>query len=176
MKTNKLVLFIFLFFISNLKAKVDPPNYDFSMDKLQVFMPGKSLKEIEKSYKTKELVFKNGVFKTYKFFVEHIRYRFPIFVQFKGDTATDFHARLPAYFLHDVFHQSLINRLGKQDHYKKQDEQASYIWKNKNGLRHVYSGGCAITCFPIFYAVKPVEHKNGIGYQPVLEKFQSSRQ
>ena len=173
--TKYLAFILLFFFLKDSTAKVDPPNYDFSVDKFQLFMPGKSLTDIEKVYKTKELVFKQNQFKTYKFFVEHIRYRFPIFVQFKGDTVTDFHARLPAYFLHDVFHQSLINRLGKQDLYKKIDEQAVYIWKNKSGNKHIYSGGCSITCYPIFYAVKPVEHQNGSGYESLLEKFQNKK-
>lgn len=138
-------------------------------------MPGKKLSDIEKEYKTKELVFNDGAFKTYKFYVEHIRYRFPIFVQFKGEEVTDFHARLPAYFLHDVFHQSLINRLGNQDSYKKVEEQAVYIWNNKQGMKHVYSGGCSITCFPIYYAVRPVEHQYGGGFQSVFEKITKSK-
>jgi hypothetical protein len=156
---------------TSLGAKVDPPNYDFSLDKFKLFMPGKSLKNIEAEYKFKELMFKGPNFKTYKFFVEHIRYKFPIFVQFKDGIVTDFHARLPAYFLHDIFHQSLINRLGAQDIYKKSDEQALYIWKNKAKLHHSYSGACGITCYPIFYAVRPVEHKFGAGYTPIIKKL-----
>lgn len=155
-------------------AKVDPPNYDFSLDKLKIFMPGQSLKEIEKEYPKKELVFKNPPFMTYKFYVEHIRYRFAILVQFKGDVVTDFHARLPAYFLHDVFHQSLINRLGNQDVYKKVEEQATYVWNNKDGNKHIYNGGCSMTCFPIFYAVKPTKHQFGMGYKAVIEKLQEA--
>ena len=168
-------IFICTFFACFAYSKVDPPNYDFSVDKFQLFMPGAKLADIEKVYKVKELSFKQNQFKTYKFYIEHIRYRFPIFVQFNGNTVTDFHARLPAYFLHDVFHQSLINRLGKQDIYKKVEEQALYLWKNKNGKKHVYSGGCSITCFPIYYAVKPVQHKFGNGYVSLLEKFQTKK-
>ena len=164
-------LFLTILTALSVSAKVDPPNYDFSLDKLNIFMPGKSLKDIEKEYPKKEVVFKKLPFITYKFYVEHIRYRFPILVQFKGDEVTDFHARLPAYFLHDVFHQSLINRLGNQDVYKKVEEQATYVWKNKNGNKHIYNGGCSITCFPIFYAVKPVKHQFGMGYKPLIEKL-----
>jgi hypothetical protein len=170
-KPKILALLSLLILSTSLWSKVDPPNYDFSLDKFKLFMPGGTLAKIEKEYKLKELMFKDNRFKTYKFFVEHIRYKFPIFVQFKAGVVTDFHARLPAYFLHNIFHQSLINRLGAQDIYKKTDEQALYIWKNKNKLHHSYSGACSITCYPIFYAVRPTNHKFGNGYQALINKF-----
>lgn len=138
-------------------------------------MPGSTLEKIEKVYKFKELTFNDKGFKTYKFYIEHIRYRFPIFAQFKNNIVVDFVARLPAYFLHDIFHQSLINRLGNQDVYKKTEESAIYIWKNHQGLKHIYSGGCSITCFPIYYAVEKVEHKNGNGYRSVMQKISTEQ-
>lgn len=166
--------FFTIFFLSapqqKALAKVDPPNYNFSVDKFQLFMPGKSLAEIEKSYKFKEVVFKDDQFITYKFYIEHIRYRFALLAQFKDGKVTDFHARLPQYFLHNIFHQSLINRLGPQDQYKKVNEHAIYIWKNKNNQKHIYSGACTITCFPIFYAVKPVTHQYGGDYKAVIDR------
>ena len=155
-------------------CKVDPPNYDFSVDKFQDFMPDKRIADIEKKYKGKEVIFKSGAFVSYKFYIEHVRYRFPIIVQSISGVVTDFHARLPHYFLHDVFHQSLINRLGKQDFYKKSEESALYIWKNNKNIKHIYSGTCTITCFPIFYAVKKVEHKYGGSYKSLIEKFNTS--
>ena len=157
------------------EAKVDPPNYDFSLNKFQLFMPGSLLTEIEKKYKFKEVIFKNGPFVTYKFYIEHIRYRFALLAQFKDGKVVDFYARLPQYFLHNIFHQSLINRLGPQDKYKKVDEHAVYIWNNKNNLKHIYSGACTITCFPIFYAVKPVT-KNNNNYKAVVDRVLSSEQ
>ena len=161
----------FCFLISLVYAKVDPPNYDFSLDKFQIFMPGQTLAKIQASYPSKELVLQNGEFKTYKFYVEHIRYRFPILVQFKADKVTDFHARLPTYFLHDLFHQALINRYGKQDQYKNKKEQSIYIWNNQNGNKHYYVGACTITCFPIFYAVRTQD----LGAQAsILQQLQKS--
>lgn len=152
-------------------GKVDPPNYDFSLDKFNNFMPGKSFSAASKDYPNKKLTFTTGQFKTYKIYIEHIRYRFPILVQIKGDEITDFHARLPAYFLHDIFHQSLINRYGGQDIYKKVEDQAVYIWKNENGLKHSYNGVCSITCFPVFYAVEKNNHAFGSGYKSLIETF-----
>lgn len=155
-------------------GKVDPPNYDFSVDQFKAFMPGEKLSTINKKYKSTEVVFKGGAFVTYKFYVEHIRYKFPILVQTINGIVTDFYARLPYYFLHDVFHQSLINRYGAQDFYQKTEESAIYVWKNKDNVKHIYSGACTITCFPIFYSAIPVEHKYGAGFEPIIKKMQSS--
>ena len=137
-------------------------------------MPETKISSINKNYKSNEVVFKSGAFVTYKYYVEHIRYKFPIFVQTINGQVTDFYARLPYYFLHDIFHQSLINRFGNQDFYKKTEESAIYVWKNKNNFKHIYSGACTITCFPIFYSVVPVQHKYGAGYTPIIKKMQES--
>jgi hypothetical protein len=157
------------------QAKVIPPNYDFSIKKFTLFMPGKLQVDIEKKYKTKELMFKSEQFQTYKYYIEHIRYRFPILVQYYKGVVTDFHARLPQYFLHDIFHQSLINKLGAQDIYKNSEEQSIYIWKNKNNQRHYYSGGCAITCFPIFYAVKNIDQQLPQEYTSLIQQLKLTK-
>lgn len=158
---------VFLFPTKVVLSKIEPPNYDFSLDKFTEFMPGKTLKKEHQ----KEIEFNKDGFKTYKVYLAHIRYKFPLYVQTKDNTITDFFARLPAYFLHNIFHQSLINRLGNQDIYKKVEEQAVYIWKDKNNLRHYYSGGCSITCFPIYYAVKTVKNNYGKSFVPLIEKL-----
>lgn len=134
-------------------AKVDPPNYDFSLDTLKVFMPGEKLEDLKKKYsKTLELQKSERGVSLYKVYVKQLRYKFPVFFQIKDSVVIDFYARLPAYFLHDIFHQSVINRFGKQDKYFKKEEAAVYIWNKKENI-HVYSGGCTITCFPIYYTV-----------------------
>lgn len=152
-------------------GKVDPKNYNFSLNKFDVFMPGKMMVDIDKVYPKKELVQKTDQFQTYKYYVTHIRYKFAVLVQYHKGKVTDFHARLPNYFLHDIFHQSLINKLGKQDIYKKQDEQAVYIWKNKNDKRHYYTGACTITCFPIFYAVKNLDQILPQEYTSIIQQL-----
>lgn len=152
-------------------SKVDPPNYDFSLNKFDVFMPGNKLGDIEKVYKNKELVFKENQFVTYKFYVSHLRYKFATIVQFQNGIVTDFYARLPQYFLHDIFHQSLINKIGKQDIFKNVDEHSIYIWKNKNNLKHFYAGMCTITCFPIYYSVKYASKDLGSNYKSLIKKF-----
>ena len=172
-----LVSIIFIFLVLNPAwSKVEPPNYDFSLEKFDEFMPGKKLEDIQKIYKYKEVIFKNDQYITYKFYIAHIRYKFSILVQFNNGVVTDFHARLPQYFLHDIFHQSLINRLGPQDVYKRKEEQAMYIWKNKNNLMHHYTGACTITCFPIYYAVKQLSNKTAGEFKSILERLEAKTQ
>lgn len=133
-------------------AKVEPPNYNFSLDTLNLFMPKKSVKNVKQKYPKMSIQKVQNGNTLYKVYINQRRYKFPVLFQAKGDVITDFYTRLPAYFLHDVFHQSLINRIGKQNKYFKKEEAAVYIW-NKKKLTHVYSGGCTITCFPIYYTV-----------------------
>jgi hypothetical protein len=170
-KGRKIFLYLSILFLFSFStdAAVDPPNYDFSLDRLNKFLPGKKIAEIKKEYGDGELVFNTPPFITLKFYVEHIRYKFPIFVQFKEGTVVDFHARLPQYFLHNIFHQSMINRYGPQDEYKRLDEQAFYVWKNKIGIKHIYGGACTITCFPIYYAA--ISNDQIAGHEPVFKKL-----
>ncbi|MCO4752977.1 MAG: hypothetical protein KC478_00775 [Bacteriovoracaceae bacterium] len=166
--SRALVSALILVFTPLLQAKVDPPNYDFSVDSLQVFMPGQKLVDAQKKHGKAQAIKKVGAFTIYKFYVAHIRYKFPVLAQVINGEITDFYARLPAYFLHDIFHQSLINRLKKQDEYKRVEEQAVYVWKNKANMRHIYSGACSITCFPVFYSVYPEKHNYGT-YTPIIK-------
>lgn len=153
-------------------SQVDPPNYNFSLDKFDAFMPGSKLSEVQKTYGKGEAVFKKDPYTTYRFFIEHIRYKFVILVQTKEDEIIDFHANLPTYFLHDIFHQSLINRLGKQSKYARENEQAVYVW-NKEKLIHTYSGACSITCFPIYYAVEKKRASESVvgEYKSILQQL-----
>jgi len=173
MKLSLIGSIYFIFFLSTSAfSKVEPPNYDFSLNSFDLFKPDNSLAAVKKKYGKGETVFKYGNFITYKFYVAHLRYRFPILVQATGDEITDFYARLPAYFLHDIFHQSIINRIGKQDKYYKAEEQALYIWKNKKNLNYVYSGACSITCFPVYYAVYKNKYQYGSSYKPLIKKME----
>lgn len=152
-----------------LNAKVEAPNYNFSLDTLADFNPGKLKSDLDAKYGTPELIGVTGPVTTFKYQVAHLRYKFPVLVQVSSGKVDDFFARLPSYFLHDVFFQSLINRLGKQDTYKKVGEEAVYQW-NKNPLKHVYSAACTITCFTIFYAV----HADSWTPRPLIEKMKEA--
>jgi hypothetical protein len=153
----KLILILPWLIIINqpLNAKVEAPNYNFSVDTLQDFAPGTSLDSIQNKYGKGSVERIVGGAQTIKFFISHIRYKFPVLVQVQEGKVLDMYARLPQYFLHDVFLQSLVNRIGKQTTHKKTGEHAHYVWENKE-QRHIYDGACTITCFPIFYAVESV--------------------
>lgn len=168
------ILLTLLINISTAFPKVDPPNYNFSLNKFDLFLPGKTFEEIKKKYPNSTLLKKKGQYKIYRYEISHIRYKFPIIVQFRNDVVSDFHARLPTYFLHDLFHQALINRYGSQDIYKNTKEQSLYIWKNKQNNRHYYSGACTITCFPIFYAVKRMSQQQAGDYKSILEQLRDN--
>lgn len=139
-----------------LNAKIEAPNYNFSVDTLGDFAPGSSIDTIEKKYGKGSMERNSGGAATVKFFVAHLRYKFPVLVQVKDGVVLDMYARLPSYFLHDVFLQSLVNRIGKQTSFKRTGEHAHYVWVTKDA-RHVYDGACTITCFPIFYAVEKTD-------------------
>lgn len=154
-----------------LNAKVEAPNYNFSLETLADFMPEKDLSELEKKYgKPEQMNDLRGVL-TKKFYVAQIRYKFPVMVQDQQGKVLDMFARLPSYFLHDIFHQALINRMGKQTTYKKVGEEAVYTW-NFQGNTHIYSASCTITCFPIFYSVHPNEAKA----IPIIEQMRKANQ
>ena len=152
MRTFFLNLLLFLISAAAF-CEVTPPNYNFSLDQFNTYLPGKNLDilapDIKKSFFT--LRGKNTI---YRFWVRDHRYKFPLFVQTNAEgRILDFYARLPNYFLHDSFHQGLINRFGKQNKFIKKEELAVYIWDQAQGLERteiVYSGTCTITCFPVF--------------------------
>lgn len=167
-----LVLSVSLLKPSEALGQIEPPNYNFSLDTLGDFYPGKKLQDIEKKYGKGEVQFDKGASKIYKFYVSHVRYRFPVFVNiFQGESVA-FFARLPTYFLHDVFHQSLINRYGKQDEYSKVGNAANYTWNNKNNLKLIYQGQCTMTCFPMYLSGEMVAPPQGFpGTTDIIKNF-----
>jgi hypothetical protein len=138
-----------------INAKVEAPNYDFSVETLNDFFPGKKVSDLESKYGASTTMSKDRRGTTKKFNVAHVRYKFPVLIQDKDGLVQDFFARLPSYFLHDIFLKSLQTKLGKQTEYKKTGEAAYYVWKDKD-FKYVYSAACTITCFPIFFAGEPV--------------------
>ena len=90
--------------------------------------------------------------------------------QFFKDKVLDMYTRLPSYFLHDVFHQSLINRYGKQQKYELKDSTAVYRWDNTPNYTQIYSGACTVTCFPIFYtAIQKDLGEIPPNYKPLID-------
>jgi hypothetical protein len=136
-----------------LNAKVESPNYKFDIERLSDFFPDKQISNLDSKFGKGEIMSHEGGVQTFKYVVKDTRYQFTVLVQAKEGLIQDFFARLPSYFLHDVFFQSLINRNGKQTTTKKTGEEAYYVW-DLAPLMHIYSAACTITCFPIFYAVE----------------------
>lgn len=164
------VMWFSLLFISffSLHAKVDPPNYDFSVDTLAEFFPGKELAPLESKYGKPEVLTSEGERRTLRFQVAQLRYHFPVVVQAEKGKVLDMHATMPSYFLHDVFHQSLINRWGKQQKYKRVDEEAFYEWVDPERIMR-YGASCTITCFPIYFSVFPPKEKAPSGFKPLSD-------
>lgn len=164
------VCFALSYYSSNSFGKVDPANYNFSLDELSDFAPDKPLEEITEKHGKGEITFDEQGAKIIKFYVKQIRYKFPVFVTFFEGKSLGYFARLPSYFLHDVFHQSLINRYEKQDIYSKKDNAAIYVWKNEEGVRYTYQGQCTITCFPMFLQAQKIELPAQLKESPSLLK------
>lgn len=161
-------------FVNQASAVVDPANYNFSLDQLEVFKPGNDIKKAIEKYGDAQVLDEQAETKTLRFYVAHIRYKFGVLVRIKEDKIIDFHARLPGYFLHDVFHQSLINRYGNQNFYRLINGTAIYQWNNKKGVNYLYSGTCTITCFPIYLSAYPADEPYP-GYKPLYEELLKQR-
>lgn len=149
-------------------ALVQAPNYDFSIKSFEPLLPGNSIDEIKKAFPKIQPIKAESSIETFKLMIEQMRYVFPVYIQVKDSKVIDFYARLPQYFLHDLFHQSLITKIGMQDKYKRIDEHAIYVW-NKKDLTHTYEGACTITCFPIYYSV----YNKSIRFKPLLKSMNS---
>lgn len=172
------VLTTFIFFClltpSLLFSKIEAPNYDFSLDSLKVFFPDSTLEQMTQAHGAFELMEDKENIRLVRFNVAHLRYRFPVFVQLNAEgKPLDFFARLPSYFLHDVFHQSIINRFEKQNHFLNKEGTAIYKWDKRNGMNLIYSATCTITCFPIYLSGEseslPKEHES------ILKKMQAAQ-
>jgi hypothetical protein len=168
-----LLLLTILIYSLNAKSKIEPPNYNFSHDTLREFYPGEKLIKVNQKYKNAELIQKKNEVLIYKYYVEQIRYKFPVIVATYKDQIIEAWFRLPSYFLHDVFYQGLINRLGNPDKFKNIEINSIYIWNNKNQIRFVYNGSCTITCFPVFLHAISVEMPAEIkkDYISILDRF-----
>ena len=165
---------------SNCYAQVEPPNYNFSLDSLQIFYPPSQLAMVEEKHGAGELVQTLDEYKIYKFYISQIRYKFPVFVQVKNDNGQiqDFFARLPSYFLHDIFHRDLISKMGKQNKYHKKDNAAVYIWNDFEGEEIYYSASCTFTCFPMYLAAiakREISDDDGEEYRPLLKRLNISQ-
>ncbi len=168
------IVLTFQFFVNTAKALIEEPNYNFTFDKFEVFNPGKNLSDIKKTYPKVKLINKSGSTELYEVDIIHQRYKFPLYFQIKEQKVVDYFARLPNYFIHDTFHQSLINRFGKQNKFYNKNSTSFYMWSNANGNIITYSGACTITCFPIFVHVISSKDQTLLK-ESLLEKFNKNQ-
>ncbi|MBT3235309.1 MAG: hypothetical protein HN353_05105 [Bdellovibrionales bacterium] len=166
-------LLITLFTIINLYGEVTAPNYYFTIKQFKPLSPGSAIAPAIKQYPDHTQLKEKGGIKLYQFNLNYQHYKFTVLVQSFDGKVLDMFARLPTYFLHDIFHQSLIDIYGKQERYFRQERSAIYIWNNENGNRHIYSGSCTITCFPDYYTIMPVAPPPAMSgsYQPLIEQM-----
>lgn len=149
-KYYSIIFLFFCLYVNTARSEVKPIDYNFTFDKFSPFMPTQNINDIKKIYPRVELINKTGAISLYRVEIIHDRYKFPLFFQIKNDLVVDFFAKLPSYFLHDLFHQSLINRFGKQDKFTSTNNHSYYTWENQGDYIISYSGACTITCFPIY--------------------------
>jgi len=154
-------------------SKVEAPNYDFTLQKLEPFTPGKKASTIPNTLGKADTVEDNGDTKILRYSISHVRYKFPVYVQIKKGIILDFFAKLPTYFLHDTFHQSLINKYGKQSKYHRQENDALYVWNDIENIKIIYSGSCTVTCFPNYVSFIQKTNKKG-DYVPLVQKFSNN--
>lgn len=138
-----------------LKAKVEAPNYHFSIDEFNSYLPGKVVEPSSGQIQTLKKTSTTLLLKTD---IKKERYHIPLFITVEKNQIIDMYARLPSYFLHDVFFDSLIKKYGKQTKYQKKDEHAIYTWERED-LFITYSAACTITCFPIFLSIASQQNK-----------------
>lgn len=166
----KFALLIFGFVFSFLApAKIEPYNYDFSADTLADFFPGKDVSALEAKYSKPEILQGDAKRGMLRFMVAQIRYVFPVVVQVDQGKILDMHARLPSYFLHDIFHHTLIKRWGKQQVYQRVDEEAYYGWKSDE-FEMDYNASCTITCFPTSLNVRTPASR-APAYTPIAQQL-----
>lgn len=163
-------ILLFTLFLANfpLFAKVLPPNYNFSFDSLNSLLPNSSVKEAQQIFGESSLNYKEGSSTVEMFKVKADFYHLTVFIQHQSGIIQDTYIKLPSYFLHDVFHQSLINRYQKQQEYYLEDEHAIYRWSNAK-LEMTYSSTCTITCFPIYLSLTNSSFKQ----KSLLEHFRN---
>ena len=151
--------------------QVTPPNYKFTLDKFNPVLPNKDLEGVEKAFGKGKQLFKNEEFTTLKWQMKHQQYHFPIIAQVYKKKIVDFHATLPSYFLHNIFHQSLITRYGKQSLYKRLNQHALYIWR-KPEYNIFYMAACTVTCFPVYLSVvRGKIPEEAYSYRPLIERM-----
>jgi len=157
--TISLLFSLVLLLMTNpTQSKIEPPNYNFSLDRLAVFYPKSPVEKMSELHGEPEVYLTEGSRKILRFSIKHERYNFPVFVEVENNISVSFFTSLPTYFLHDLFHQSLINRYGPQQKFTHLEGKSVYQWTLPE-MKLIYAGTCTITCFPLYFAVSSESEK-----------------
>lgn len=167
----RIALFYALLLLSlSAFGKVEAPNYNFGLKTLEKFYPGRSIADLKADYGEGELLRQQGAMEMRRFMVKQLEFKFPVIIQTEEGKIQDMHAQLPSFFLHNIFHQSLIDQIGKQQKYLRVEEEAVYVWE-KEDFKYTYSAACTITCFPIFLNVTWSKARRPASLKPIIEEM-----
>jgi hypothetical protein len=158
---------LILLFFSLLHAEITPPNSDFSLKTLEMFLPGKLIEEVKKSNPKFQTIEDSGENKIFLFKLKRSNYKLDVYTQVKKDQITDLYVRLPQHFLHDILLKELQSKWKKQDLYVRKDGSALYTWLNRDNFNVIYHGSCSITCFPMFIEIVSTDKT----VKPLYNKF-----
>ena len=151
--TLLLLISILVLTFADIHAQTKTPNYDFTINSLELFFPGKSLEEVKKINPKFDIFEDKGEEKILRFKLNRAGYMLDVYTQVKGDKINDLYVRLPQHFLHDLILTDLQKRVKKQDDFVRKDLSALYVWKNRENNNIIYQGSCSLTCFPMFLEV-----------------------
>lgn len=143
----------FLLLFNLVHAGITPPNYDFSLNTLELFLPGKLIEDVKKANPKFKIVEENGEKKILLFQYKRPNYILDLYTQVNKDKITDLYVRLPQHFIHDSFLKELQTKWKKQDRFTRKDGSALYTWFNRDNFNIIYQGSCSITCFPMFIEI-----------------------
>lgn len=162
---NYLLSLIILFLSVDILAleKSDSKN-SFTLSDIESYLPGKNISDELKTQIKAQLIQNKNDTKLWRFFIKENTYVIALFFQEKNNLILDLYLALPSYFLHDSFHQTLINKFGKQDRFLHHNGTSVYSWINKSDIEILYSATCTITCFPIFLNI--YQKNNDSGFIP----------
>jgi hypothetical protein len=156
-------------------ALVEPPGKHFSLEKILPLGVGNrfTAEELPDGTRNPKLVHRLKGLETYRLEIIHQTYYFIGFLKVKDEIIVNNYFRLPPYFLHDVFLQSLQTKFNKQQRYLKLEETAYYWWEDEK-IKRIYGGACTITCFPEFYSEELRSYyTEDQKEKPFLDEFQA---
>lgn len=131
----------------NSTPRVD---YDFSINDLLDFSPGKEWNPIKEKYKKfHEILQQDGPITLSKILISRKEYNLKAFVQTSNNTIIDSFITFPHYFVHDQLLTLFKGQFGNSYQFSYIKKSGIYEWKD-NQKKILYSSTCTIFCFPLY--------------------------